>query len=57
MTAAKYFPELFKRRAELQAIVKDLRRPKSTKEAALRELRAIEVELDLDKSATKGYNK
>jgi hypothetical protein len=57
MTAAKYFPELFKRRAELQAILKDLRRPKGTREQALRELRAVEKELDLDKSATKGYNK
>jgi hypothetical protein len=56
MTAARYIPTLEERALELRAIVKDLRRPKSVKEGALRELRGIERELGLDTDATKGYN-
>lgn len=42
---------------DLRATVSDIRRPKSIREAALRELRPLERELGLYETCPNGYNK
>jgi hypothetical protein len=52
----KYIPTLEDRVVALRDTVQDFRRPKGTREAALRELRSLELKIGLPESYPNGYN-
>lgn len=53
----KYVPTMDDRVIALRGTVQDLRKPKGTREAALRELRLLELKTGLPDSYPLGYNK